>query len=88
MNLTAAILVFNLAYFFRKTHREYIGYYFLLGTALKFFIYFAFVLPVFKEDGHQSKEEFFGFFVPYLVALVVETTALVFLLINNDNDSV
>jgi len=88
MNAMAAILVFNLVYFFRKTHREYIGYYFLFGTALKFFLYFVFVLPVFKLDGQQSREEFFGFFIPYFLALVVETIALISLLNNSHNDNV
>lgn len=88
MNAIAAILVFNLAYFFRKTHREYIGYYFLFGTVFKFFLYFVFVLPVFKLDGHQSRGEFLGFFIPYFLALVVETTALIFLLNNSYNDNV
>lgn len=88
MNAIAAIFVFNLAYFFRKTHRQYIGYYFLFGTAFKFFLYFVFVLPAFKEDGHQSRGEFFGFFIPYFIALVVETVALIFLLNNSDKDNV
>lgn len=88
MNAVAAMFVFNLAYFFRKTHREYIGYYFLFGTALKFFLYFVFVLPAFKEDGHQSRGEFFGFFIPYFIALVVETAALIFLLSTSDKDNV
>lgn len=88
MNAIAAILVFNLAYFFRKTHRDYMGYYFLFGTVFKFFLYFVFVLPVFKLDDHQSREEFLGFFIPYFLALVVETTALIFLLNNSYNDNV
>lgn len=80
LNAVAAMLVVNLAYFFRKTHREYIGFYFLFGTALKFFIYFTLVLPEFKQDGQQSQQEFFAFFLPYILALLVETTALIFLL--------
>ena len=88
MNAIAAMLVFNLAYFFRKKHREYIGYYFLFGTILKFFIYFVFVLPIFKLDGFQSKQEFFAFFVPYLLALLVETIALILLLKDNNNTRV
>lgn len=87
MNAVAAMFVFNLSYFFRKTHHQYIGYYFLFGTAFKFFLYFVFALPAFKEDGHQSRGEFFGFFIPYFVALVVETAALIFLLNTSDKDS-
>lgn len=80
INALAAIIVYNFAFFFRKRSQDYLGYFFLGGTALKFFIFFIYVLPVFKQDDHQTKEEFFSFFVPYLVALIVETTSLIFLL--------
>ena len=88
INAFAAILVYNLSVFFRNTQKDHLGYFFLAGTALKFFIYFVYVLPIFKEDGHQTKEEFFSFFLPYVVALVVETISLVFLLKHGDTNNV
>lgn len=84
----AAILVYNFAVFFRKTQQDHLGYFFLAGTMLKFFVFFVYVLPVFKEDGHQTKEEFFSFFVPYVIALIVETVSLVFLLRQGDINNV
>tara|TARA_B100000963_G_scaffold7215_1_gene5656 strand:- start:10024 stop:10407 length:384 start_codon:yes stop_codon:yes gene_type:complete len=88
INAFAAILVYNLAVFFRKTQKDHLGYFFLSGTALKFLIFFVYVLPIFKEDGNQTKEEFFSFFVPYAVALIVETTSLVLLLKHGDANNV
>ncbi len=88
INALAAILVYNLAIFFRKTQQDHLGYFFLVGTALKFFVFFVYVLPIFKEDGYQTKEEFFSFFVPYAVALIVETISLVFLLRQGDTNNI
>tara|TARA_B100000614_G_C14419087_1_gene441126 strand:+ start:119 stop:502 length:384 start_codon:yes stop_codon:yes gene_type:complete len=88
INAFAAILVYNLAVFFRKTQKDHLGYFFLAGTALKFFVFFVYVLPIFKEDGNQTKEEFFSFFVPYAVALIVETISLVLLLNQGDTNNV
>ena len=79
INALAAMAVYNLAYIFRNKHQDYLGYYFLAGTALKFFVFFVYVLPKFKEDGVQTKEEFFSFFVPYIIGLLVETISLLFL---------
>ena len=80
LNAVAAIFVYSLAYFFRNKHQEYLGYYFLAGTTLKFFIFFVFVLPEFKQDNIFTKEEFFSFFIPYSIALLVETTSLILLI--------
>ena len=88
INALAAMLVYNLAVFFRKTQQDHLGYFFMAGTMLKFFVFFVYVLPVFKEDGHQTKEEFFSFFVPYVIALIVETVSLVFLLRQGDINNV
>ena len=84
VNAFVAMVVYNLAYFFRKTQQDYLGYYFLAGTALKFFVFFMYVLPKFNHDGNHTKEGFFSFFVPYFVALLVETISLLFLVKNND----
>ena len=86
LNAVAAVFVYWLALFFRSKHQEYTGFYFLSGTALKFFVFFALALPEFKQDNIVSKVEFFSFFIPYLISLIVETVALVFLLRNTPNN--
>ena len=59
---------------------KYVGFVFLFGSALKFLAYFLIFDPLFKQDGRLSKVEFFLFFTPYLISLVLETIALVKLL--------
>ena len=59
---------------------KHVGFVFMFGSALKFLAYFLIFDPLFKQDGQLSKVEFFLFFTPYLISLVVETAALVKLL--------
>ena len=59
---------------------KYVGFVFLFGSAFKFLAYFLIFDPLFKQDGQLSKVEFFLFFTPYLISLVMETIALVKLL--------
>lgn len=54
-----------------------LGFLFMGGSFLKFALFFAFFLPMYKTDGEMSKPEFFSFFVPYAVCLIFETKALV-----------
>jgi len=88
VNAVIAAGIYNVAYFFRKTQQDYLGYYFLAGTLIKFVVFFIYVLPKFKEDGEQTKEEFFSFFTPYVVALLVETISLLVLAKNNNINNV
>ena len=80
INALIAIFVYWIVFLLRKSSNEYLGYYFLLGTFIKFFIFFIFVLPIFKYDNIISKTEFFTFFIPYFLSLIVETKSLISLL--------
>ncbi len=57
-----------------------LGVVFLLGSTLKFAVYFLIFNPLFMQDGALSKVEFFTFFTPYISCLIIETLALVKLL--------
>ena len=59
---------------------RYVGFVFLFGSVFKFLAYFLIFDPLFKQDGQLSRVEFFLFFTPYLISLIVETIALVKLL--------
>ena len=85
INASIAILVYWIFFLLRNNNKEYLGYYFLLGTFIKFFIFFIFVLPIFKEDNIVSRTEFFTFFIPYFLSLMVETKSLISLLNSEEN---
>ena len=88
INAFIAIAIYNAAYFFRKTQQDSLGYYFLAGTVIKFMVFFTYVLPQFMQDGEQTKQEFFSFFTPYIVALFIETISLLLLVKNNEINTV
>jgi hypothetical protein len=85
INASIAILVYWIVFLLRNNNKGYLGYYFLLGTFIKFFIFFIFVLPIFKEDNIVSRTEFFTFFIPYFLSLMVETKSLISLLNSEEN---
>jgi hypothetical protein len=85
INASIAIFVYWTVFLLRNNNKGYLGYYFLTGTFLKFFIFFIFVLPIFKEDNIVSRTEFFTFFIPYFLSLMVETKSLISLLNSEEN---
>ena len=85
INASIAIFVYWTVFLLRNNSKSYLGYYFLLGTFIKFFIFFIFVLPIFKDDNVVSKTEFFTFFTPYFLSLMVETKSLISLLNSEKN---
>ena len=85
INSSIAIFIYWIAFLFRNNSNGYLGYYFLLGTFIKFFVFFVFVLPIFKDDDIVSKTEFFTFFIPYFLSLSVETKSLISLLNSDEN---
>jgi hypothetical protein len=72
-NVSLALLIFLLLYFFRHRLRSQIGFLFLAGSMLKFLLFFLVFNPVYKENGTMESLEFAAFFVPYLFSLVLET---------------
>jgi len=85
INASIAIFVYWTVFLLRNDSKGYLGYYFLIGTFIKFFIFFIFVLPIFKEDTIISRTEFFTFFIPYFLSLMVETKSLISLLNSEEN---
>ena len=80
LNLSVACFVYWLVFLLRDKQKEYLGFYFLVGTLIKFIVFFKIVLPIFKENDIVSKTEFLSFFIPYLLSLFVETKSLISLL--------
>ncbi|WP_100613725.1 hypothetical protein [Confluentibacter citreus] len=75
-NLFLIIAVFGILYALRKKYKSQLGFLFLVGSALKFAIFFIFFYPFYKLDNHISRLEFAAFFIPYAVGLILETISL------------
>ncbi|MDT0555546.1 DUF6168 family protein [Patiriisocius hiemis] len=67
----AAIILFLVSKNLNKGSAQ-AGFLFLLGSALKFLVFFLVFNPSYKEDGDMSTAEFATFFVPYFVCLLLE----------------
>lgn len=48
------------------------GFVFMIGSALKFLLFFLVFYPAYHADGEISRMEFASFFVPYAIGLSVE----------------
>jgi len=79
-NFLLAVIIFFSLFFLRKKYNDQLGFLFLFGSFLKFTVFFIFFSPAYKADGNISRLEFFAFFVPYAICLVVETVSLIKLL--------
>ena len=84
LNLVLAAGIYLAMLQFAAQESRYLGFLFLVGSALKFAAYFIILEPIFARDGSLSKTEFFYFFIPYITCLIAETVALVKLLRDMD----
>ncbi|MDG2195146.1 MAG: hypothetical protein P8K77_09955 [Polaribacter sp.] len=80
INFLLAVVIFLSLFFLRKKYNDQLGFLFLFGSFFKFVVFFIFFLPIYKADGNISRLEFFAFFVPYTVCLIIETVSLIKLL--------
>ncbi|UII77561.1 DUF6168 family protein [Flagellimonas sp. HMM57] len=68
-----AAAVFILLNHFKEKLKNQIGFLFMGGSFLKFIFFFLFFYPTYKADGDMSALEFAAFFIPYAIALFLET---------------
>ncbi|WP_420603457.1 DUF6168 family protein [Flagellimonas sp.] len=73
VNGLLAAIIFVLLYKFRQKLKNQIGFLFMGGSLLKFAFFFLLFYPTYKSDGDMSGLEFAAFFIPYAVALFLET---------------
>lgn len=72
-----AASIYTGLYIFLTTLKNYIGFLFMGGSFLKFILFFVLFYPSYSADGEMDKIEFASFFVPYLIALILETFFMV-----------
>jgi len=76
-NFVLTVAIFTFIFKNKENKTESLGFFFLGGTMVKFLLFFIFINPFFIQDGLVSRMEFLSFFVPYAVALFVETQQLI-----------
>lgn len=80
LNFLAAALIVAALYIVREKQKDNLGNLFMFGSLLKFAVFFIAFYPSYTADGEMTKLEFFTFFIPYFISLILETLALVRLL--------
>lgn len=86
-NALIACVVVTLVLIFQKRHKDYIAFYFFLGTTIKFLVFFLVIYPEYKKGGDQlDKVLLIAFFLPYFLTLVIETATLIYL-VNTSNET-
>ena len=76
INLALVIIVFGLLYLLKEKYKAQLGFLFLIGSFLKFAVFFIVFYPSYKQDNIITKLEFAAFFVPYVLGLILETFSL------------
>tara|TARA_R110002049_G_scaffold307520_2_gene508248 strand:- start:3231 stop:3617 length:387 start_codon:yes stop_codon:yes gene_type:complete len=76
VNLVLIIIIFGMLYLLKEKYKSQLGFLFLVGSFLKFAVFFVLFYPFYKLDATITKLEFTAFFVPYVVGLVLESVSL------------
>ena len=82
VNYILALGIYASLYKFRVKYLDILGFIFMVGSFLKFAIFFIFFNPVYKVDGVVTVLEATSFLVPYIGCLFFETFYLIKLLNN------
>lgn len=77
VNYVLAIFITIGLYFLRERQANNLGFLFMGSSFIKFTAFFIFFYPLFSSDGDVNHTEFGLFFIPYAIALVIETSFLV-----------
>ena len=77
VNGLLAVFIFSALLILKKKYNNHLGFFYLVGSFIKFGVFFWIFHPYFKADGEVTKIEFSLFFVPYVISLLIETIDLI-----------
>ena len=77
VNGLLAVFIFSALLILKKKYNNQLGLLYLVGSFIKFGVFFWVFYPYFKADGDVTKIEFSLFFVPYVISLLIETIDLI-----------
>lgn len=80
VNALLAASILMLLYTFRQKVKDQIGFLFMGGSLAKYIVFLLLFYPSYKRDREIQTLEFAAFFVPYGIALFLETYFVIQLL--------
>ena len=85
VNYIIAIILFYILDKKKENWQDRLGFVFMGGSFLKFLIFFIVFNPAYKADNETTTLEFFSFFTPYAICLIIEVFYLSKMLNNLNN---
>ena len=82
INFLLAFGIYVGMYKLKDTQPNNMGFIFMMGSLIKFGVFFLLFFPAYKSDGEMKALEFSSFFIPYATCLILETITLSHLLNN------
>lgn len=76
VNYLMAVIVYSLLILASKKFSEQLGFMYMGGSFIKFFIFFLILKPSYTAVGLANKTGLVYFFIPYIVAVFMETKML------------
>jgi hypothetical protein len=76
-NFVLVVISYAVLFKLQVKYTNSLGFIFMGGSFVKFTVFFIFFNPHYKLDNEVEVSEFLGFFVPYSIALSIETISLV-----------
>jgi hypothetical protein len=76
VNLVMAFGIYVAMYKLKDTQPNNLGFIFMMGSLVKFGLFFLFFFSTYKADGEMTSLEFSSFFIPYATSLILETLTL------------
>lgn len=73
VNALLATGIFMLLYTFRQKAKDQIGFLFMGGGLIKYIVFFLLFYPIYRRNGKIHRLAFAAFFIPYGIALFLET---------------
>ncbi len=77
VNYLLAVVIYTLLFFSRNKYPNYLGFFFMAGSFIKFLVFFIVFYPNYHFDGKIQIIEFAAFFVPYVICLIFETLGII-----------
>lgn len=79
-NYILVVVSYSVLLKLQKKYTNSLGFIFMGGSFVKFAVFFIFFNPYYKSDEDIQTVEFLAFFIPYGLAIILETISLVRLL--------
>ena len=73
MNFLLALVIVGLLFKYRLRIKHQVGFLFMAGSLIKFLLFFILLYPEYTQDHKIQTTEFAAFFIPYTLALTIET---------------